>query len=86
MAVERAIQAHIEATKALMAVDNDVSLKSTPADSTQMEKSAPPPTTDAWVSAPWEYLKIPSRGKSRLGPMPRFIPLPNEDSTKKPQE
>ena len=86
MAVERAIQAHIEATKALMKVDNDVRLKTTRADSAPMEKNAPSPTPDAWMSAPWEYLKIPSQGKSRLGPMPRFIPLPHEDSAKKPQE
>ena len=30
-----------------------------------------------WVEAPWKYLNIPSKERGRLGPMPRFVPVPS---------
>ena len=41
-------------------------------------------TPDAnWVESPWQYLNIPTKTRGRLGPMPRFVPVPNP---KKPLE
>jgi hypothetical protein len=36
-----------------------------------------------WVESPWKYLNIPSKKRGRLGPMPRFVPVP---SPKKPTD
>ena len=45
--------------------------------------SRPPPLTPQspeqsnWIESPWKYLNIPSKDKGRLGPMPRFVPVPS---------
>ena len=77
LAVERAIKAHIAVTEALGGQTEAVSASvqvSVPDEGNVADTK----TNESWVESPWEYLQIPSRTKGRLGPMPRFVPLPSQ--------
>jgi hypothetical protein len=82
-AVERAIKAHVAVTEALC---NKAEAASMPAKTVVSEETheVDVATEDSWVESPWEYLQIPQRTKSRLGPMPRFVPLPSKTAPEEP--
>ena len=74
-AIDRAIAAHIAIAKQL----SRNSGFEPPKRHEKQPKNSPVPNPrkdDEWLSSPWEYLKIPSPKTNRLGPMPRFVPLP----------
>ena len=81
LAVERAIKAHVAVTTALVGQADTVTASAQVSVPEQISATNAD-NGESWVESPWEYLQIPSRTKGRLGPMPRFVPLP----TKAPEQ
>lgn len=76
-AIDRAVAAHIAIAKQL---SKDSGTEPSDLVENQPNKAALPkaPKDENWLGSPWEYLKIPSPKSNRLGPMPRFVPLPQK--------
>ena len=83
-AVERAIKAHVTIARAL--VNGGDAPKATAPETERLvseggkgQGADATESADAWVKSPWDYLKISSAPAGSLGPMPRFVPLPQPD-------
>ena len=85
LAVERAIKAHVTVAQSL-AAKGLPSSEPAKVPSAIEEAVSDKGVDETWVEQPWEYLKIPARPKGRLGPMPRFVPLPTTKSLPESEE
>jgi hypothetical protein len=75
--IMRAITAHSSIVASL-----EQALRGEPSIAVEKPPSPPPltnqpPAESNWIEAPWKYLNIPSKDRGQLGPMPRFVPVPN---------
>ena len=77
LAVERAIKAHVAVAESLGQKPETSSTVEANAATIKLQPSETV-SEETWVDSPWAYLDIPTRSKSRLGPMPRFVPLPTK--------
>lgn len=75
-AIERAIAAHSNIVASLeSALGKQAAPKQTVHPDKPLDNPKKPIQSD-WIEAPWKYLNIPTKNKGRLGPMPRFVPVP----------
>lgn len=75
--IERALAAHRHILSSLEAALGAKKETEKPTSHPPHNPDEPPAKDANWVESPWKYLNIPSKDRGRLGPMPRFVPVPS---------